>query len=55
MYGDDDKGTIRLTIYGDNGNSGPIDLRHDDNDTKKFDGQSLTIKKKAFDAGKVGR
>lgn len=53
MYGDNDQGTVQLTIYGDNGSSGAIDLRSDDNDTKKFDGQSITIKKKALDAGKV--
>jgi hypothetical protein len=53
MYGDDNQGTVRLIIYGDNGSSGPIDLRTDENDTKRFEGLSGTIKKKAFDAGKV--
>lgn len=53
MYGDNDQGTVQLTIYGDNGSSGAIDLRSDDSDTKKFDGQSITIKKKALDAGKI--
>ncbi|CAF3582320.1 unnamed protein product [Rotaria sordida] len=52
MYGDD-QSTIKLIIYGDNGNSGPIDFRSDENDTKKYDGQSMTLKKKAFDAGKI--
>ncbi|CAF0762513.1 unnamed protein product [Rotaria sp. Silwood1] len=53
MYGDEDQSSIRLIIYGDNGSSGPIDLRSDENDTKKYDGQSMTLKKKAFDAGKM--
>jgi len=53
MYGDDHQGSVRLTVYGDNGSSGPIDLRADENNSKRFDGQSVTIKKKAFDAGKV--
>lgn len=55
IYSDDNQGTIRLTIFGDNGSSGPIDLRSDENDPKKFDGQSVSLKKKAFDAGKVGK
>lgn len=53
MYADDNQGTVQLTVYGDLGSSGVIDLRTDENDTKRFDGQSTTIKKKAFDAGKV--
>ena len=52
MYGDDDRSTIRLVIFGDNGSSGLIDFRSDENDTR-FDGQSVTVKRKAFDAGKV--
>lgn len=53
LYSTDDQGSIQLTIYGDNGNSGAIDFRTDENDTKRYDGQSITFKKKAFDAGKV--
>ncbi|CAF2393043.1 unnamed protein product [Rotaria sp. Silwood2] len=53
MYGDNDQSTIRFIIYGDNGSSGPIDFRSDENDTKKYDGQSMTLKRKAFDAGKM--
>lgn len=54
LYGDEEKSSIQLIIYGDSGSSGPIDFRTDENDTKKYDGQSITFKKKAFDAGKVG-
>lgn len=50
---DDNKGDVRLLVFGDNGSSGPVDLRGNDSDTKRYDGQSGTIKKKAFDAGKV--
>ncbi|CAF1189292.1 unnamed protein product [Rotaria magnacalcarata] len=53
LYGDNDQSTIRLTIYGDNGSSGAIDFRTDENDPKKYDGQSVTFKKKALDAGKM--
>lgn len=50
---DDDKGDVRVLVFGDNGSSGPIDLRANENDAKRYDGSSGTIKKKAFDAGKV--
>ena len=53
-YADDNnKNSIQLTVFGDNGSSGPIDLRPAEGDTKKFDVRSATLKKKAFDAGKV--
>ncbi len=55
VYDDEDRSVIQLTIFGDNGSSGPIDLRSDEHDPKKFNGQSVTLKKKAFDAGKVGK
>lgn len=44
---------MHLAIFGDNGSSGPIDLRSSDGDAKKFDIRSLALKRKAFDAGKV--
>lgn len=53
IFGDGDQGTVSLTIYGDNGCSGPIDFHSDDTDTKKYDGHSMTFKKKTYDAGKV--
>lgn len=55
IYTDDDRGSVQLLVFGDNGSSGPIDLRANESDTKRFDGQSATVKKKAFDAGKVRR
>ncbi|UJR35342.1 hypothetical protein I4U23_028101 [Adineta vaga] len=52
-YGDDDQSSVKLTVFGDNGSSGLIDLRGNENDPKKYDGLSTTLKKKAFDAGKL--
>jgi hypothetical protein len=55
VYEDEGRSAIHLTIFGDNGSSGPLDLRGDEHDSKKFNGQSVSLKKKAFDAGKVGK
>ncbi|CAF1123841.1 unnamed protein product [Adineta ricciae] len=52
-YADDKEGLIKLTIFGDNGSSGSIDLRGNENDPKKYDGYTTTLKKKAYDAGKL--
>jgi hypothetical protein len=53
VYGENGKGSIRLTIFGDNGSSGPIELRTDEGDTNKVGGPTMTLKRKALDAGKV--
>lgn len=53
-YADDThQNSMQLTVFGDNGSSGPVELRPAEGDTKKFDVRSATLKRKAFDAGKV--
>ena len=44
---------MHLSIFGENGSAGAIELHNDDGDRKKYDGQSTMLRKKAFDAGKV--
>lgn len=54
IYADDSRQSlVQVTIFGDNGSSGSIDIASGETEPKKFDPRSITIKKKAFDAGKV--